>query len=96
MKKIEKRRENKLVNMLYTIEVLEKKSRESPYDLVTDYRGLWNILWILNNAKNVSQFKVSCGAMTVVTHKEFGFGKLEKWVTKFDFKRSDEETIHGI
>jgi hypothetical protein len=78
------------VKMLYTIEILEKRSTESPYQIITNLKGLFNIAFILENTNRISQFKISCGALIICTPQEFGFGEFSKWVLNFDFEKADE------
>jgi hypothetical protein len=75
--------------MLYIIEILEKRSTESPYQIVTSEDGLFNIAFILENVDRVSQFKVS-SSNTILEAKQFGFGEFSKWVFRFDYKKADE------
>lgn len=42
---------------------------------------------ILSDSKSVKEFKVSFGARTVLDEHSFGFGKIDKWVTEFDWKK---------
>ena len=63
--------------------LIEFSTNQGNYTLCTDFRGLFPIAWMLEHDQYILQFKVSQGFY--LTYKDFGYGKLDKWVTKFTY-----------
>ena len=70
---------------MYMIEFLIKN--KELYKIICDQDSLFHTTWMLNESPYIYQFKVSQGAMTCNQPKEFGFGKFEKWVNKFEYNK---------
>lgn len=74
--------------MLYTIVFREKMSPER-YAMVGDRDSLFAVIWALNKDSSIAEFKITVGDV-ILSSRDFGFGDLEKWVSKFTY--SDTES----
>ena len=70
---------------LYTVEVhYDCHSPEDIGELVCTYKSLFGILYTFDTSKRVKEYRVSCGANTVVLKSHLHF-KCDKLVTKFTY-----------
>ena len=76
---------------LYTVEIhyndVPKSSSDVVGELVCASKSLFNILYTLDKSKRVLEYKVSCGANTVMHKSHFSF-QCDKLVEQFDFSKS--------
>ena len=78
---------------LYTVEIhynAPNGSSDSTGMLVCNYESLFGILYTFDMSDRVLEYKVSCGANTVMHKSHFRF-QLDKLVQKFDWSKYESQ-----
>lgn len=63
---------------MYTVRI---KSVEC-YDVVTDKKGLENLIALLDVSPNITAFQVWCAGIGMIDRHHFGWNECEKWTTE--------------
>jgi hypothetical protein len=64
---------------MYLVTVRYKGDAYGPHTYLSQHKGLFDLLWVLNESNLVHSFKVS-NEGGACNHKQFGWAGLKKWV----------------
>ena len=70
---------------MFIIECLTKYFAYPNIITCCEFDSLFCIICILNDAKDITQFKVSRGVNSIYMPKDLGWNGFDKWVSKFTY-----------